>query len=111
MVKWNGEQMKVSDEAVEAALDVVLGEGVVDCSTDIMRRVIRAALEAAIPLGLGEPAAWMRKWAYDGEAKFKVMNERTGRMRLHRKFTFLRVTEGKIFDDDVPLYASKEQQP
>lgn len=52
--------MKVSDAVVEVALDVVLGEGVVDCSTDTMRRVLRAALEAALPMVVGEAVAYAR---------------------------------------------------
>lgn len=50
----------VSEKAVEVALDVVLGEGVVDCSTDTMRRAMRAALEAALPMVVGEAVGYVR---------------------------------------------------
>ena len=52
--------MKVSDAVVEVALDVVLGEGVVDCSTDTMRRVLRDALNRALPMVVGEAVAYAR---------------------------------------------------
>jgi hypothetical protein len=47
--------------------------------------------------------AYIRKWALDGEKEYKELHERTGRMRLATKFTFLPVTQNKMLEGDVPL--------
>jgi hypothetical protein len=52
-----------------------------------------------------EPVAWMRKWAFDNEAPYKVPNLR-GRLVLAGKFKMLPVTKAKIFDDDIALSAA-----
>lgn len=62
----------VSEKAVEVALDVVLGEGVIDCSTDTMRRIMRAALSAALPVMLGEAVAWLVEIGPEHKTKFAV---------------------------------------
>ncbi len=60
--------------------------------------IIRAA-EAAT-----EPRAWMRRWAFNGETPAKARNA-NGRMAWPVRFRFVSVTEGKLFNDDEPLYA------
>ncbi len=52
-----------------------------------------------------KPIAYMRKWAFDKELEFKVLNPKTNRMKLHNKFIFHRVTESQVFPDDIPLFA------
>lgn len=49
--------------------------------------------------------AWMRKWAFDNEAPYKVPNAR-GRLVLAGKFKLLPVTKAKLFPDDVALLAA-----
>lgn len=41
-------QTTVTDPMLDAAMDVVLGEGIHDCSTETLRRVLKGALEAAL---------------------------------------------------------------
>ena len=53
---------------------------------------------------LGDPVAWMRRWYFEKEKEYKVLNPKTGRMGLHNKFKWLPVTLCKHADDDIPLY-------
>ena len=53
----------------------------------------------------GEPAAWMRKWAFDGEKPYKEKNA-NGRMAWPIRFKVLPVTKGKHFADDVALFTN-----
>lgn len=55
--------------------------------------------------------AWARKWHVEDEAEKKVRSPETGRMVILPKFHYLRVTAHKLFDDDIPLYASDSWQP
>ena len=55
---------------------------------------------------LGDPVAWMRRWHFEKEKEYQVLNPKTGRMHLHKKFKWLPVTLTKLFDDDIPLYMS-----
>jgi hypothetical protein len=65
----------------------------------------RRHLEVAAPAPASEAVAWMRKWAFDNEAPYKVPNLR-GRLVLAGKFKMLPVTKAKIFDDDIALSAT-----
>ncbi len=56
--------------------------------------------------GLGDPVAWMRRWHYEKEKEYKVLNPKTGRMMRHRKFNWLPVTLSRVLEDDIPLYMS-----
>lgn len=49
--------------------------------------------------------AWMRRWHYEKEKEYKVLNPETGRMGLANKFKWLPITIVKVCDDDIPLYA------
>ena len=53
---------------------------------------------------LGSPVAWMRRWHFEKEKEYRVLNPKTGRMHLHNKFKWLPVTLTKLLDDDIPLY-------
>lgn len=50
------------------------------------------------------PRAWMRRWAFDGGKPAKERNS-NGRMSWPLKYKMKPFTEGRLFDDDVPLYA------
>lgn len=54
------------------------------------------------------PAAWMRKWAFDGEKPAKVKNE-AGRWVWPAKFKMMPVSIAQCFPDDVPLAASPQE--
>lgn len=54
------------------------------------------------------PVAWMRRWAFNGEAPKKERKE-NGRMAWPFKFKLLPVTEGKLLPDDVPLWANEKR--
>ncbi len=51
-----------------------------------------------------KPVAWMRRWHFEGEKEYKVLNSKTGRMGLANKFKWLPVTLLKHCPDDIPLY-------
>lgn len=72
---------------------------------DSQPRSVETALGTAKVLSEGqqEPAAWERKWHFDGVAPEKEKNEK-GRLVWPAKFRFLPITKVKIFSDDVPLY-------
>lgn len=55
------------------------------------------------PLFEDKPAAYMRRWAFEGEVPKKELNER-GRPAWPARFLLLPVTIEKIRTDDVPLY-------
>ena len=48
--------------------------------------------------------AWMRRWYYEKEKEYKVLNPKTGRMGLANKFKWLPITTSKICEDDIPLF-------
>jgi hypothetical protein len=50
------------------------------------------------------PKAWMRGWYARGEKPYKE-KQANGRWAWPNRFKFKEVTDGRIFDDDVPLYA------
>ena len=95
--------MKVSDEVVEAGCKAAaraVGERWPDDFTEAeeysARNLIRAALEAVLPLVLGEPVAWFRE-RYDPETGIE--------------FNTVTFDPGSVEPDHIPLYAPKEQQP
>lgn len=49
------------------------------------------------------PAAYQRKWDFDGEIPKKVKNE-NGRLAWPKKFLFLPITKYKVLEDDIPLF-------
>lgn len=67
---------------------------------EAMARMERAALSATLSpqAGGGEARAWMRRWAFDREQGTKDNRP--------KHWKFLPVTDAKLFDEDVPLYAS-----
>jgi len=54
-------------------------------------------------IGDEKVVAWVRAWHFSGEKPYKVLNEKTGRMKLATRFVFNALTFSKILDDDVPL--------
>lgn len=101
--------MKVSDEVVEVAADALCLshsgftlKGSLPCVADGYRRQARAALEAALPLVLGEPVAWCRR-------------QKNGLSIGGLEWTKRDVLNSPVFDPEidepVALYAPKEQQP
>lgn len=57
----------------------------------------------------GQPIAWMRRWAFDGETPSKERNA-AGRMAWPAKFKMLPVTLHKVFADDMPLATPVPEQ-
>jgi hypothetical protein len=51
--------------------------------------------------------AYMRRWAFDGETPTKVKSE-NGRWKWPYKFKLLALTQHKILQDDVALYAAPQ---
>ena len=66
---------------------------------------MRAMVEPAPAQDEQQPVAWMRRWAFEGVAPRKVRNE-NGRMAWPFKFKLLPLSERKLLEDDVALYAA-----
>lgn len=66
---------------------------------------LRGKLKACEERQTAEPVAWQRAWDAAGERPQKERNP-NGRMAWPTRFKALPVTKAKMFDDDVPLYAS-----
>jgi hypothetical protein len=84
-------------------------EDILQCTPNLRpndEAAMKLAIAALHSRAKMEPRAWMRRWAYEGEAEYKERDERTGRMRIARKFMMLKVTPNRIFNTDVPLFTS-----
>jgi len=51
---------------------------------------------------------YARKWHVDGEIPKKEKNE-NGRMVFPRKFSFMPLSERRLFKDDLPVYLKAAQ--
>lgn len=100
--------MKIDEKALEAvarAIDGAAGTHCEDlsCWHDHARAAI-IAYEAAKPAAASDavqPRAWMRRWAFDNIDVMTMKKE-----NRPRGWGMLATATGKLFDDDVPLYAS-----
>jgi hypothetical protein len=94
-------------EAEWAALsqDAGKAEGEIDRLRSELQRT-REEL-AALLASLGEPRAFIRRWAFDGEKPAKEKNA-NGRLAWPKKYLFVEVSKHECAKDDVPLFAIKD---